>query len=489
MVVFITAFLLREWVIANQPLAGIQDAEAVPGLQEREQPAALPPPPLPVGQEHVHEAVPAVHGQETAALGDIAPLAMDTPDHLRLLNVSLRSNPESNTPEHREPDTAAEDQENPFLPSSSSPLTGASRPRMSPKIPSYEQDERVQSPILGAEAGSRIHAIPDPADPMAREEHIVAQAPLRQAPSEVESASEASSSEYDDTDGEDHDHPAAAPLGAANRLRRADAGGQRDLAPEDLAAIQAMENEEDLFFEADLDGVLEAIGIQGPLLALLQNSALMILLIAVLLALAVWVPLMLGRTVVATNALRVFFVPVNVVRLATDPLADILVALVNKARTALLGGKFRQRMAVEASKPHNTLMSRILQYMREMYTTMTLARPQESTPPPPSTLVSSYKSFRSLSVAYLAYLRIMLKQTTSTARLRWRTMASHDTDLDRILCIAVGYIVFICGAALYLRYTQNLQARNATRAVRDALRQHFVLGKVCIILLPPATQQ
>lgn len=71
--------------------------------------------------------------------------------------------------------------------------------------------------------------------------------------------------------------------------------------PNDFPAAQAMDNEDEIFFEADLEGILEAVGMRGPMLALMQNVALMVLLISVLLAVVVWVPLMVGKTIVAVS--------------------------------------------------------------------------------------------------------------------------------------------------------------------------------------------
>jgi len=117
---------------------------------------------------------------------------------------------------------------------------------------------------------------------------------------------------------------AAAPAGAAGHLRRAhvhdhgndsddeddddplfgpDPGANVAFAPEDPLAMGEDDNPDDLFFEADLQGILEAVGIHGPVFALLQNVALVALLIASLLVVAVWVPLMFGKTVAAVSCL------------------------------------------------------------------------------------------------------------------------------------------------------------------------------------------
>lgn len=75
------------------------------------------------------------------------------------------------------------------------------------------------------------------------------------------------------------------------------------IAENDPAAFDGDDNPDDLFFEADLQGILEAVGIHGPIMALLQNVALVTLLIACLLVVSVWLPLMFGKTIAAVSAL------------------------------------------------------------------------------------------------------------------------------------------------------------------------------------------
>lgn len=98
-------------------------------------------------------------------------------------------------------------------------------------------------------------------------------------------------SDTDDDDEDDLFGPVDPVAGA-----RGAQGGQND-----PVLFEGDENPDDLFFEADLQGILEAVGIQGPILALLQNVALVSLLIACLLVVAVWLPLMFGKTIAAVS--------------------------------------------------------------------------------------------------------------------------------------------------------------------------------------------
>lgn len=97
-----------------------------------------------------------------------------------------------------------------------------------------------------------------------------------------------------DSDTEDEDDalfgaPGGGPAGNAAAL-------------DDPILFDGDDNPDDLFFEADVQGILEAVGVNGPILALLQNVALVSLLISCLLVCAVWVPLMFGKTIAAVSS-------------------------------------------------------------------------------------------------------------------------------------------------------------------------------------------
>ncbi|KAG1059403.1 hypothetical protein G6F42_028332 [Rhizopus arrhizus] len=64
------------------------------------------------------------------------------------------------------------------------------------------------------------------------------------------------------------------------------------------AAPNNMNNEAPFDFGEDFDGILEAIGMRGNVLMLLQNSILMSLMINLCLCVTVWIPYVIGRSVI-----------------------------------------------------------------------------------------------------------------------------------------------------------------------------------------------
>ncbi|KAK0569772.1 hypothetical protein OC861_000609 [Tilletia horrida] len=78
--------------------------------------------------------------------------------------------------------------------------------------------------------------------------------------------------------------------------------------------------------DEELDGMLEAIGMRGPIVGLVQNAALMVILCSFALMVFVAVPYVAGRTFGFGDALlHLSTVPVKVVRVVTDPTFDALI--------------------------------------------------------------------------------------------------------------------------------------------------------------------
>ncbi|KAE8233334.1 hypothetical protein CF326_g1625 [Tilletia indica] len=78
--------------------------------------------------------------------------------------------------------------------------------------------------------------------------------------------------------------------------------------------------------DEELDGMLEAIGMRGPMIGLLQNAALMVVLCSFALMLFVAVPYVAGRTFgFGTTLLHLATYPIKLVRMVTDPTFDTLI--------------------------------------------------------------------------------------------------------------------------------------------------------------------
>ena len=261
-------FLLREWVLANQPLEGGNQGRNGAALRAAARPLPLVAPP------------PA------ATEGGVQPLQLDPDIPTSETNTGSRGRTRSVDPVDRNNATAGSPSDDssqadlPAVPLSEAAQAFIDRQRQMTNTAAEDAlIDRINEQVCGgqgAEGQASAVAGLDLPRPDVRTDVV------------DDHASQHSS---DSDDSLDHGHPAGQP-------RR-----PGDIAAADLAAIDAAEVEEDvIFLEADLFGIFEAIGLLGPIIALVQNAALMTLLIITLLAAAIWAPLMLGKTISAVSA-------------------------------------------------------------------------------------------------------------------------------------------------------------------------------------------
>ncbi|KKZ63999.1 hypothetical protein EMCG_01660 [[Emmonsia] crescens] len=97
------------------------------------------------------------------------------------------------------------------------------------------------------------------------------------------------------------------------------------LAPVDPDDVDAVDDAD------DLEGILELIGMQGPIVGLLQNGVFSALLVSFTVAIGIWLPYLWGKIalVLLTNPIRLFIgVPVAIISLVADITVDTLLGSV-----------------------------------------------------------------------------------------------------------------------------------------------------------------
>lgn len=67
-------------------------------------------------------------------------------------------------------------------------------------------------------------------------------------------------------------------------------------------------------------------------------------------------------------------------------------------------------------------------------------------------------------------------------------MATEQDTFHRILCVAAGYSTALIGLGWYLQSTLHSYGRNFNRAIRDGIKQQFVLLKVCSFIFIEVSQ-
>lgn len=96
----------------------------------------------------------------------------------------------------------------------------------------------------------------------------------------------------------------------------------------EIAAVEAEDPEAEIGLAEEMDGILEAIGMRGPLFGIVQNLFLMIFLCGFVMLAFVMMPYVVGRTLGSGPGLiRLLALPVKLLRYVTDPVFDFFIAL------------------------------------------------------------------------------------------------------------------------------------------------------------------
>ncbi|KAI8087629.1 uncharacterized protein B0P05DRAFT_584861 [Gilbertella persicaria] len=249
--------------------------------------------------------------------------------------------------------------------------------------------------------------------------------------------------------------------------------------PQPLPQLQPVENnnndnedeEEDNIEE--FEGVLEAIGMQGSLWSLLQNCALMGLLIALSLGAAVWMPYLIGMLFIMTETWEVVRVPLKMVRLLTDPLIDFIFWV----STDYIGPYILQVYNDHIQPVVQDLTSSFL--YKHVSTSLGSLFDLVAAPTSNTSMPITQNMQPSFMDAFVKFINETEPMVESALR-RYQALAIRQTAVDRFACIAVGYIIVTIVSCWYL--TRSAQHRVATaalgRTAQEAIRHQGIIFKV-----------
>ncbi|CAG8627006.1 5045_t:CDS:10 [Rhizophagus irregularis] len=254
----------------------------------------------------------------------------------------------------------------------------------------------------------------------------------------------------------------------------------------DQGFIEADDEDEENVANEDLEGVLEAIGMRGSLWMLAQNSALMIVLIALCLAGSIWVPFIVGKTVLLIKPLNVIQLPLKLLRKLTDPLVDLVLDTGIPWLWSLVFPLLKSGW--NATSPQISPMfvnSVLMHYVQDVsdktedllgYAAAIVAKidPPESEIIANSTISSVNNFSEFLKAQNLTWLVKIID--------RWNGFAYGNTPTDKIVCILCGYTVIIFLCAYYLAKTRNAYGATVGRAVQEGLRQQGIVLKVAFFV-------
>lgn len=246
----------------------------------------------------------------------------------------------------------------------------------------------------------------------------------------------------------------------------------------------------------EFEGVLEAIGMQGSLWSLVQNCALMGLLIALSLGAAVWMPYLIGMLFIMTETLDLIRIPLKLTRLITDPVVDFLFLICTDYIGPWLLDVYDQHVQtywIAFSTWHiSQKISIAFMYMFNYIMNNGLLLSDSSNSDAASTLISSSldtipEASNITTTSTTTIIMSMAKFINDTEPIlesafhRYQSLATGQTAMDRFACISVGYIIVTIVSCWYLTRSannNNMAAAALGRTAQEAIRHQGIIFKV-----------
>ncbi|KAF9116092.1 hypothetical protein BGX27_004889 [Mortierella sp. AM989] len=241
----------------------------------------------------------------------------------------------------------------------------------------------------------------------------------------------------------------------------------------------------------ELDGILDVIGMRGSFWLLLQNSLLMSALIFASLGFGVWIPYMIGKTVVLLNPLNILRIPLKVLSKITDPVTDFLLdriipmlsALVYKLVTSVsshispyISPVVGPYLGGQALKPlEHKIQEHVMPIWRAVVDKVTTSAPikvQEATQEIISKAPSPVQV--PISVGGTTYQQLMAK---------WSDIVYGGSSNDKVAAIAVGYAIMFAVAWWYVHRPHRRYVQSIGRVVRGHLRQQGLILKIAFFMV------
>lgn len=474
-IIFVAVFLLREWIVQNIPM----DA---PVLVEEEE------------EEHHHQPQIVQVEQPVLVERPVRPMRDNNQRFDSLFDIHWDENNHGNGP----PSPIAEEIHNPMEASSSSdsvfrsnndlnnkPARAASMPPSLSRSSSFNYDSQLQQtheeidesryrrsasmePSIdtslmdrntGPASPTLIHRGHPPNAPRMR--HAEAPIAIRPIPEEDE---------------EPH------------IIQQQQQPPPQEMQPPQQAAVADDADDEENIEE--FEGVLEAIGMNGSIWSLLQNSALMGLLIALSIGAAVWLPYLLGMVFIMTETLDLIRIPLKLTRLVTDPLIDYLFmacsdyiwpwitnVYADTIQPVLQSTTLFEKISIAFMHIFNYIKNHGLLFADSSHTTLSDTMQAATNGTHTESVIDS-------SIQYMSKLFNETEPLLEHVFNRYQGLATGQTAMDRFACIAVGYILVMIVSCWYLaRATQNsLTTAAFGRTAQEAIRHQGIILKVAMFI-------
>ncbi|KAH7910305.1 hypothetical protein BJ138DRAFT_1009132 [Hygrophoropsis aurantiaca] len=265
--------------------------------------------------------------------------------------------------------------------------------------------------------------------------------------------------------------------------------------------------------EDDMDGIMEAIGLRGPVFGVVQNAVLMIFVLDTAIGFGIWLPFTLGKTTALLSLdpprfLHILHLPIRAMRIITDPIVDLVTFLVNRfvlpgvllfcgiiGRMVMRSSAFivvffvdkivGRETSQRAANTFGWMCSRLKTIWTNLEDGISSSGASSSSSfydPIDAFFESDSPVVKSLE-PHFASLGQEIRSTYEHLQSSWvRLTYGHGTN-ERVFAICLGYAVVAVLLALYLNIFTMGNARSAGRAVRNAVRQQLLVVKVAMFII------
>ncbi|KXN87669.1 ERAD-associated E3 ubiquitin-protein ligase doa10 [Leucoagaricus sp. SymC.cos] len=267
------------------------------------------------------------------------------------------------------------------------------------------------------------------------------------------------------------------------------AGGGEGGLPPDLA------DDLDGNVEDDMEGAMEAIGMRGPIYSVFQNAALMIFVLDTAIGLGVWIPFTIGKCVALLSLnpkriLQILHLPIRLIRIITDPEVDLVIYVMQRIYQDFLKKRFDPIVDLTTSLVEKAVgEDNLATYMGFASRTYTESLQLFSGPSlslnetvATETIFDRFPTYLGPTEPYFALLGKEVRLGIVKFQDAWYRMAVGSGAAERVFAIGLGYSVVGLALAMYLNILTVGNARTATRAVRNAVRQQLLVIKVAAFI-------
>ncbi|CAO3594460.1 unnamed protein product [Absidia cylindrospora] len=243
-------------------------------------------------------------------------------------------------------------------------------------------------------------------------------------------------------------------------------------------------NDDDDNIGDDILDILDVIGMQGSLWTLVQNIAMIGMVICSSLVITIWLPYLIGVTFVMADIFEVVRIPLLLARMLTDPIIDWLIVLFMDITWPTPTANLTNLVSTTHTLIQDLLASIFTNLTRLLPLSAAMIESNTSDINPSIQNMSDSISLLSLETILDTFLHWWVHQAEPVVMgvVAWyQHLAIGTSMMDRAICIVIGYILALAMSTCYV--TQSLAVMMFGDRAQETLRQQYLILKVGIFLV------